>query len=162
MLEELLYIHEAQLIAFGGAQGVRDPRLLQSALARPPGGFGGQAAYPTPFARAAALMESLLQNQGFIDGNKRTGTLAMILWLEREGYDLDTSNEELVEVALGVAERRYSSVRLSLWIKQKCRPLNTGSPGAAATPRNPDIDEAGTSAIAEDPGDRHRPIGGRA
>lgn len=46
-------------------------------------------------------MEGLIQNHGFIDGNKRTGTLAMILWLEREGYDLDTSNEELVEVASG-------------------------------------------------------------
>ncbi len=77
-------------------------------------------------------MEGLIQNHGFIDGNKRTGTLAMILWLEREGYDLDTSNEELVEVAVGVAERSYSSVRLSLWIQQKCRPLNTGSPGSYA------------------------------
>ncbi|MBJ7602763.1 MAG: type II toxin-antitoxin system death-on-curing family toxin [Candidatus Dormibacteraeota bacterium] len=120
-LEELLYIHEAQIAAFGGAEGIRDRGLLESALARPSAAYGGQKAHRSPFARAAALMEALIQNYGFVDCNKRTAATAMILWLGREGYELDTSDEDLVEVAVGIAEHRVALDQLTAWIKQRGR-----------------------------------------
>ncbi len=66
-------------------------------------------------------MEALIQNHGFVDCNKRTAATAMILWLGREGYELDTSDEDLVEVAVGIAEHRAALDQLTAWIKQRGR-----------------------------------------
>jgi len=123
-LEELLYIHEAQLTAFGGADGILDRGLLEAALARPSAVFDGHEPHPTPFARAAALMEAVIQNHGFTDGNKRTGATAMIIWLEREGYELDSSDDELIRVAIGVADHSCPLPELSIWIERRSRPQN--------------------------------------
>ena len=66
-LVEIMAIHDDQIMRYGGAEGVRDQNLLDSALFRPQSGY-----YPDVVAEAAALWESLLQNHPFIDGNKRT------------------------------------------------------------------------------------------
>jgi death on curing protein len=59
----------------GAASGVRDTGALDAAVARPYSGFGGAEFSPTPFAKAAALMESVIHRHPFVDGNKRTGLL---------------------------------------------------------------------------------------
>ncbi len=123
-LEELLYIHEAQLAAFAGAEGVLDRGLLEAALARPSAAFEGHEPHRTPFARSAALMEALIRNHGFKDGNKRTGATAMIIWLEREGYELDASDDELVRVAVAVADHASSLSELGAWIEKRSRRLD--------------------------------------
>ena len=71
-------IHSIAIEKFGGANGVRDLGGLQSALARPFQTFGGTDLNPTIFEKAAAIGESLIMNHPFIDGNKRTGVLAMV------------------------------------------------------------------------------------
>ena len=67
-----------QLKDFGGSSGVRDIGLLESAIARPFQTFGGEDLYHSPFAKAAAVAESLIINHPFVDGNKRTGIIVMI------------------------------------------------------------------------------------
>jgi death-on-curing protein len=70
--EEVVVVHERVLARFGGAGGIRDWGLLDSAVQRPRGAFGGENLYPDLFAKAAALGHSLVLNHPFVDGNKRT------------------------------------------------------------------------------------------
>jgi death-on-curing protein len=78
LLEDILNLHQFSIQKYGGSDGLRDSGLLESAIARPFQSFGGEDLYPSIFEKAAALGESLIINHPFIDGNKRTGTVAMI------------------------------------------------------------------------------------
>ena len=71
--EEAISIHDQLLRASGGAFGLRDKNGLESALGRPFMTFGGSDLYPEPVDKAAAIMESIIMNHPFLDGNKRTG-----------------------------------------------------------------------------------------
>jgi len=107
-LAQLVFLHTVAVAEFGGSEGIRDRGLLESALARPLSGFGAVSSYTTPFSRAAALMEGLIQNHDFVDGNKRTAVMAAAFWLEKDGYILTASQDLLVETALAVASHRLS------------------------------------------------------
>ena len=89
-LDEVLRIHELLIDAFGGARGVRDPGLVESALLRPQTGY-----YSDLLEEAAALWESLAMNHGFIDGNKRVAYACVELFLQMNGLDIAASNDEL-------------------------------------------------------------------
>ncbi len=78
-LEDVLLIHAEQLARFGGAPGLRDRGLLESAVAMPRASAGGEFAHPDVFAMAAAYAFHTAQNQPFVDGNKRTGLLAAVV-----------------------------------------------------------------------------------
>lgn len=82
-------------------------------------GSGGQLLYRTPFARAAALAEGLALNHGFVDGNKRTALYAMAFWLEREGYRLETADEELVDLALKIARDEVDIETVATWLEER-------------------------------------------
>ena len=82
-LEEALYLHERLIERFGGAPGVRDKGLLESALARPRSGY-----YKSLSEQAAALMHSLIRNHCFIDGNKRVGFALAAIFLKMNGYNI--------------------------------------------------------------------------
>lgn len=82
-LDEVLAIHAASLRAFGGAEGVRDLGLLESALYRPQTGY-----YTDVAEMAAALFESLLMNHAFVDGNKRVAFFAVDVFLRLNGFRL--------------------------------------------------------------------------
>ncbi len=116
-IEQLVFLHTVAILEFGGAEGIRDRSLLKAALARPLSGFGDVRLYTTPFERAAALMEALIQNHGFVDGNKRTAVMAAAFWLEREGYTLTASPDALVETALSLAEHRLSLQDVACWLE---------------------------------------------
>ena len=116
-LEELLWLHTVAVVEFGGSDGVRDRGLLESALARPLAGFGGRRLYETACLRAAALAEALIQNHGFVDGNKRTAMYAMALWLERESLTLNAEQDELVEFAVGLAVHRIDLAAAAKWLE---------------------------------------------
>lgn len=77
---EVLEIHAILIEEFGGANGIRDKALLDSALNRPFQTFDGTELYPTPMDKAAAILESVVKNHPFSDGNKRMGyVLARLL-----------------------------------------------------------------------------------
>lgn len=77
-VEDLVFIHSAAIARYGGASGVRDTGSLEAAVDRPYSSFGGQEMFPGPFAKAAALMESIIQRHPFVDGNKRTGVASAV------------------------------------------------------------------------------------
>ncbi|MBP8877007.1 MAG: type II toxin-antitoxin system death-on-curing family toxin [Flavobacteriales bacterium] len=92
---------------------------MESALARPFQTFGGEDLYTTPAAEAAALMESIVINHPWVDGNKRTGLgLAMFL-LMKEGYRVKATQMELYDLTIGVAEGRTGSAAISAWISER-------------------------------------------
>ena len=84
---------------------------------RPLATAGGTEAYPTPFARAAALAESLIRRHPFVDGNKRTAIMAMAFWLEREGFQLNADPGDLPDLALDLATGAMPVQELGAWLE---------------------------------------------
>jgi death on curing protein len=118
-LEDLVFIHSAAVARYGGASGVRDAGSLEAAVSRPYASFGGQEMFPGPFAKAAALMESIIQRHPFVDGNKRTGTASAVYSLRRHGYRLaGVTSADLVDLALSVAAHRSGVEELGAWFEE--------------------------------------------
>lgn len=120
-LEQVLVIHENQIGLYGGTSGLRDLALLESAILRPQTTFGGEDLYPTLFEKAAALMHSLVLNHSFLDGNKRTGTVSILVFLEINGYEIDVSQKQLIKVALGVESKKLDINQLAGWLKKNSK-----------------------------------------
>ena len=102
-VKEAEEIHKILIEAFGGSHGLRDKAGLDSALARPFQTFGNNDLYPTSVHKAAALIESLLVNHPFIDGNKRTGYVLMRIFLIDNGLDINATQEEKYNFVLNIA-----------------------------------------------------------
>ncbi len=102
-LNDILVLHEKSINDFGGSHGIRDVGLLESAIARPFQTFGGEDLYPTTFEKAAALAESLIINHPFVDGNKRTGMLAMVSLLIKDQYHLNASSDDLYNFVINIS-----------------------------------------------------------
>ncbi len=116
-LRWVMTAHVRLVREFGGGIGVRDPALIESALNRPLTGFAGERIYRTPFERSAILWIGLIRTHGFVDGNKRTATAAMARWLLAEGYRLRSGQDELVDAAVGIAERRLELPEVASWLE---------------------------------------------
>src|SRR3989344_5060993 len=93
-LEEVLILHEYQIEKFGGAQGILDIRLLESAILRPQTTFGGKDLYDDLYLKSAVLALSIIKNHPFVEGNKRTGLHAALVFLELNGVSTNVDNEE--------------------------------------------------------------------
>lgn len=116
-VQQLLFIHARLIDETGGEHGLRDLGLLESAVARPQATFDGKELYPDLFQKAAALMESLVQNHPFVDGNKRTAITAAAMFLLQNGHRLEVTNEELEQFALMVANERPSLDEIAAWFQ---------------------------------------------
>jgi death-on-curing protein len=81
----------------------RDDALLESAVGQPRQSFDGADLYPSVFEKAAVLSRGIICSHVFLDGNKRTGLAAAALFLQYNGYDLNMGDEDLVDLALGIA-----------------------------------------------------------
>jgi death-on-curing protein len=120
-LEQVLDLHRVQIRRFGGAAGLRDRGALEAALGRPRMTFEGEDLYPDVAAKAAALMHSLVTNHPFVDGNKRVGAHAGILFLLVNDAEPTFSVAELVHITLAVARGEVSAEALSIWLRQRSR-----------------------------------------
>ena len=103
-LEDVLELHAGQIRRYGGSEGLRSSDLLQSAIAQPEATFGGQFLHVDIFQMAAAYLFHLVQNHPFIDGNKRIGLEAALVFLELNRHSIEAEDEQLVELVLGVAQ----------------------------------------------------------
>lgn len=114
--ELILAVHDEQLAAHGGAQGIRDPGLLDSALARPM----NHASYGEPdIAEIAALYAiGLIRNHPFIDGNKRTAYVALEACLRLNGCRFPVSDAEAVVATLQLAAGELSDEEFVIWVRQ--------------------------------------------
>ena len=113
---QILKLHSLLVAETGGSDGVRDEGLLDSALNLPFQTFDGEDIYKTIYDKAARLGFSLVNNHPFVDGNKRTGILAMLVFLEINGVRINTTDKELIELGLGLADSTMSCKYLLNWL----------------------------------------------
>jgi death on curing protein len=118
--EQVLFIHYRLVNETGGEHGTRDIGLLESAVARPKATFDGQELYSDIFEKAAALMESLVNNHAFIDGNKRTGIACAVLFLRQNGITFNAKNPEVEKFTLQVARSELDTRDIAEWFKAHC------------------------------------------
>ena len=111
--EDILMLHAELIAAYGGADGMRDEWLLDSAIYAPFQTFGGENLYPTLQLMAAGLGFGLIKNHPFIDGNKRLGAHVMIVFLAINGVELEYTQQELIEIILAVASGKVSMAGLA-------------------------------------------------
>lgn len=116
-LSDVVRFHTMVSEATGGADGVREAGLIDSALARASAAFAGVEAYPDVIGKAAAAGCGLVQNHGFIDGNKRIGVAVMLLILRRNGVTLRYTQDELARLGLGLAQGLFSVPETIRWIE---------------------------------------------
>ena len=114
--EEAEEIHKILINDFGGSQGIRDKEALSSALARPYQTFDSKELYPTPIDKAASLIESLLINHPFLDGNKRTGYVLMRILLIKSGMDIIASQEEKYSFVIEIATGQSKLDKIVKWL----------------------------------------------
>jgi death-on-curing protein len=124
--EQVLYIHARLLEETGGEHGVRDLGLLISAIERPKATFDRKDLYPDLFTKAAALLDALIRNHPFVDGNKRTGVVSAGLFLVRNGYAIAASNEELASFTLAYAQSQLSIDQIARWLETHCDEISAG------------------------------------
>jgi death-on-curing protein len=120
---EVLLLHARLIQCTGGSGGVRDVGLLESALARPQAAFGGEDLYPDLWSKAAALMQLLVQNHPFVDGNKRTALAATGIFLELNDHVLAASNDEALDFARQVTGGEMTLQEMATWLKAYSRSL---------------------------------------
>jgi death-on-curing protein len=119
--ELTLAIHSRQLAEHGGADGVRDIGLLESALARPRQHFAYSDPTPDVPAMAAAYAFAISKNHAFIDGNKRTAAVVCETFLELNGFEITATDAELYPAFIALAAGNWDEATFTAWLLQ-----NTG------------------------------------
>jgi death on curing protein len=117
-VEDVEDIHAASLERFGGSGGIRDRGLLESAVAVPQSSFEGKYLHGSLFDMAAAYAFHIAESQPFVDGNKRTGLGAALVFLKLNGVDVDDPNERLYEGMMAVASHSLDKRGLAVLMRE--------------------------------------------
>ena len=125
-VEDVEDIHAESLNRFGGSHGVRDRGLLESAVAMPQAGFGGEYLHPTLHDMAAAYAFHIAENQPFVDGNKRAALGAALVFLRLNGTDIDDPDEHLFKAMIDIATGALDKDGLAHLLRQLAEPPATG------------------------------------
>jgi death-on-curing protein len=120
-LAEVLEIHRDQIERYGGHPAIRDLGLLQSALAMPAAGFGGKYLHSDLIEMSAAYLFHIVQNHPFIDGNKRTGTVAAIVFLSLNGNELEADEAQLEKLVFAVAQGKAGKNTIADFLRKNSR-----------------------------------------
>lgn len=113
---QILLIHDQLIAETGGSSGLRDEGMLDSALNVPFQTFGGEDVYPSLQQKGARLCFGLVKNHPFVDGNKRIGAHAMLVFLALNGIELQHSQTELSDIILQLAAGEIGAEALLQWI----------------------------------------------
>lgn len=114
--EEIVLMHDCLIAKTGGAHGLRDANLLESAVWSVNAGYEDFEQYPSIEEKAARLAFALVENHAFIDGNKRIGLLAMLTTLKENDVELQCTDLELVELGLSIANGTSKYDEILRWI----------------------------------------------
>ena len=117
-LIEVLELHCRIIEQSGGALGIRDLGLLESALAQPRMMFGGEELYPSLLEKSAALGFSIIMNHPFVDGNKRTGHAAAETFLILNRMEISASVDEQESIVLAIASSELGREAFVSWLQQ--------------------------------------------
>lgn len=117
-LKQILILHELEIINHGGSSGIRDLGMLKSAIARPFATFAGEDLYVGIYLKGGALIQSIVKNHPFLDGNKRTAFVSCVAYLELNGYETEVSQKEIVEFMIRVANENLSVDEISSWLEK--------------------------------------------
>jgi len=116
--DDIIKRHAEALAEYGGGQsGIRDAGLIEAAIGRMTSGWGDEEFYPTLFDKAAALLDSIIHNHPFIDGNKRTALLAAGSFLDLNNWELTFDKDEAVKLALAVANKQLAMPEIVQWLQ---------------------------------------------
>ncbi len=115
---QVLMLHASLIAESGGCDGIRDEGLLDSAINSPLQSFAGEDLYPTVLEKAARLGFGLIRNHPFIDGNKRIGTHAMLVFLAVNGISLSYEDDDLIRIILSVAAGELDDTGLLNWLQR--------------------------------------------
>lgn len=123
-LPEVEELHKILINKFGGAHEIRDKSTLESAIARPFQTFDGKDLYPSVIEKAASLIESILINHPFIDGNKRTGYALLRLFLLYNNLDLMASQDNKYEFVINIASGTLKYDGILSWLEKNTKTRN--------------------------------------
>lgn len=115
--DKVKLIHQLLAEETGGSIGVRDEGLLDSALESAFAIFDGVELYPSKEEKAAKIAYSLVSNHAFVDGNKRIGVFVMLSFLSLNGIRIDATDEDIVQLGLGIADGSVEYEGIVSWIK---------------------------------------------
>ena len=116
--EQILLLHEEVIEQYGGSHGIRDEKLLDSALSVPFQSFGDFEFYPTVLEKAVRLCFGLVMNHPFIDGNKRVGAAALLATLKVNNISYRADRGELSEVILSLSSGKIDYEDLLRWVRE--------------------------------------------
>ena len=120
-ISEVEKIHDILIERFGGAKGIRDKGILESAIGRPFQTFDGKDLYPDPIDKAAAIFESIVSNHPFVDGNKRTAYVLMRLILKRNQLDIEVDQEVKYDFVIRAAKGELTFDKIKTWIRNNLK-----------------------------------------
>lgn len=118
-LAEVLEIHQDQLRRYGGRSGIRDLDLLKSALAMPQAGMGEEYFHADIVEMAAAYLFHMVRNHPFIDGNKRAGAVAALVFLTLNGIEIEADEAEFEHLVRRVAEGRADKSDIAVFLRSR-------------------------------------------
>jgi len=117
------YFHNILIDEFGGLKGIRDQNALKSAIERPFSTFDEKDLYPSLIDKAAALVESLVKNHAFIDGNKRIGYVMLRFFLLENGYDVNASQTEKYDFIIEISKGNFDFEEIKNWITKNSKKI---------------------------------------
>ncbi|MGO1712039.1 type II toxin-antitoxin system death-on-curing family toxin [Senegalia sp. (in: firmicutes)] len=116
-IEDIILFHEKIINQTGGSKGIRDKKLIESSINRAFATYGGKDLYPELIQKVSVITYSLINNHGFIDGNKRIGISTMIILLKINQIDIKYTQEELINLGLEIARGNIKENGILNWIK---------------------------------------------
>ncbi len=124
-IDEIFAIHDRAIREYGGSPELLDLGRLEATLAVPRQTMFGEELYPDIFSKAAILFYLLIKNHPFLDGNKRTAFLALMRFLNINGYTLNATNDELYQFTIDVASSVSTKEEVEMWIRDEAAKLGS-------------------------------------
>ena len=119
-VDDIIESHQNQIDTYGGSHGIRDIGLIESAIGQPEASFGGEYLHADIFEMAAAYIYHLVMNHPFVDGNKRVGLEAALIFLEINNENLNASDEELVDLVLKTTAGQVGKREIAEFFRFHC------------------------------------------
>ena len=117
-ISQIMRLHHSLIEHYGGAEGLREQSLLLAAVAMPQATFEGNYLHTDLFEMGAAYLYHIVQGHPFVDGNKRTGAAAALVFLALNGLEVEADEDGLVEMTIAVASGKCSKAQAADFLRR--------------------------------------------